>query len=436
MKKWMATCMMVSMLTAGRAQTYQPVDYIRVLKEATDVMINDVTSPVAAARYYSYITLAGNQAQSVFEPRFSLGTALNGLAWQVNDLSSENAESSFTVLYSLYRMSARLLPSGPVLQPKADSLRVNAQQRGLKEEVIRHSVTIADSIVARLLRYVQADRFREMSSLKKYTPTKGDAYWQPTAPGYMQALEPNWNTLRLFVLPGIDSFRSLPAAPFDTSSQSSFFKQLTEVYTTVNHLSRKQVEIASFWDCNPFALQQMGHVEFGLKKMSPGGHWIGITGIACIKAGKSFQQTVLIHTLASLTLCDAFVCCWHEKYSSNRVRPETAIRRWIDPAWKPFLQTPPFPEYTSGHSVISSACSVLLSEIFGYQFGYTDNTEAEFGLRSRKYKSFLQASGEAAISRLYGGIHYRDAVENGVVQGKNIGGFISRQLKTFVELSR
>jgi hypothetical protein len=180
----------------------------------------------------------------------------------------------------------------------------------------------------------------------------------------------------------------------------------------------------------------MGHVEFGLKKMSPGGHWIGITGIACVKSRKSFQQTALIHTLASLALCDAFVCCWHEKYSSNRVRPETAIRRWINPSWKPFLQTPPFPEYTSGHSVISSACSVLLSEIFGYKFGYTDDTEAEFGLRPRKYNSFLQASGEAAISRLYGGIHYRDAVENGVLQGKNIGEFISRRLQPFVELSR
>ena len=436
MKRLFAIGFFMSSLLTSSAQTYQPADYIRVLKEAGDVMINDVTSPVAAARYYAYITLAGNEAQSVFDARYSLGKALNGFSFRLNDLPALKAEKTFTVLYCIYRMSARLLPSGPVLLPKADSLRLNAQKNGWPPETILQSAILADSIVARMMRYVQADRFREMSSLKKYTPIKGDAYWQPTAPGYMQALEPNWNTLRLFVLPAVDSFRSLPAAPFDTSARSSFFTQLKEVYTTVNSLSKKQIEIASFWDCNPFALQQMGHVEFGLKKMSPGGHWIGITGIACVKSRKSFEQTALIHTLASLALCDAFVCCWHEKYSSNRVRPETAIRRWINPSWKPFLQTPPFPEYTSGHSVISSACSILLSEIFGYKFSYTDNTEVEFGLRPRKYQSFLQASGEAAISRLYGGIHYRDAVENGVLQGKNIGGFISRQLKPFVELSR
>lgn len=436
MKKLFAIMFLFCLEGSVFSQQYTPGDYIRTLKEATDVMINDVTSPVAAARYYAYITLAGNQALSVFESRYSLNNQLQDFSFRADDLSAAGAEKSFTVLYTLYRISARLLPSGPILLPMADSLTRHARTKGMKEEVIKHSMLIADSVVARVMRYVQGDHFREMSSLKKYTPLKGDAYWQPTAPGYMQALEPNWNTLRLFVLPTVDSFRSLPETPFDTSRHSAFYAQLKEVYTTVNKLTPSQIAIASFWDCNPFALQQMGHVEFGLKKMSPGGHWIGITGIACIKAKKNFNQTVLIHTLASLSLCDAFVCCWHEKYISNRVRPETAIRRWIDPSWKPFLQTPPFPEYTSGHSVISSACSVILSDIFGYQFSYIDNTEMEFGLEPRKYRSFLQASGEAAISRLYGGIHYRDAVENGVGQGKQIGSYVSRQLASFVRMVR
>jgi hypothetical protein len=201
-----------------------------------------------------------------------------------------------------------------------------------------------------------------------------------------------------------------------------------EVYTIVNQLTKKEKAIASFWDCNPFTLQQIGHVEFGLKKISPGGHWIGITGIACLKKETTLQQTVFIHTAVALTLSDAFISCWDEKYRSNRIRPETAINKWIDIRWRSLLQTPPFPEYTSGHSVISTAAATILTQILGDNFSFTDKTEIEFGLPERKFKSFLQASQEAAISRLYGGIHYRDAIENGVLQGEQIGKYIGQKI--------
>jgi membrane-associated phospholipid phosphatase len=126
---------------------------------------------------------------------------------------------------------------------------------------------------------------------------------------------------------------------------------------------------------------------------------------------------------------DAFICCWDEKYKSNRIRPESYIDRYIDPKWQPYLQTPPFPEYTSGHSVISTASAEVLTWLFGERMDYRDNTEELFDIPPRSFHSFREAAAEAAISRLYGGIHYRDGVVNGQIMGGAIGEFIVRRLQ-------
>jgi len=126
---------------------------------------------------------------------------------------------------------------------------------------------------------------------------------------------------------------------------------------------------------------------------------------------------------------DAFISCWDEKYRSNRIRPETFINRYIDIKWKPLLQTPPFPEYTSGHSVMSTATADVLTYLLGDGFAFTDNSEELFEIPARSFTSFRQAAAEAAISRLYGGIHYRDAIENGQQQGREIGTFIVGRLQ-------
>jgi len=133
--------------------------------------------------------------------------------------------------------------------------------------------------------------------------------------------------------------------------------------------------------------------------------------------------------VAAVTMMDAFISCWDAKYLSNRIRPETYINRYMDVKWKPLLQTPPFPEYTSGHSVVSSAVATVLTYMLGDHFTYEDNSEEMFEIPARKFTSFLAASQEAAISRLYGGIHYRDAIDNGVSQGYKIGEKVLEKIK-------
>lgn len=128
-------------------------------------------------------------------------------------------------------------------------------------------------------------------------------------------------------------------------------------------------------------------------------------------------------------MSEAFISCWNEKFRSNRIRPETFINTQIDPNWRPLLQTPPFPEYTSGHSVVSAAVSTMLTALAGDNFAYTDITEVEFGVPARSFTSFKQAAKEAAVSRLYGGIHFRDAIDNGFTQGEQIGQYVVQKLK-------
>ena len=169
---------------------------------------------------------------------------------------------------------------------------------------------------------------------------------------------------------------------------------------------------------------------FATKKITPGGHWIGITKIATKKSNSSFDETVNAYTHVSVALFDGFISCWDEKWRSLVVRPETLINQYIDEQWVPLLQTPPFPEYTSGHSVISRAAAVILTNLYGDDFGFLDTTEMEYGLPARSFNSFYHASEEAAVSRLYGGIHYRMAIDEGVTQGQKVGEFIVQKMQT------
>jgi hypothetical protein len=169
-------------------------------------------------------------------------------------------------------------------------------------------------------------------------------------------------------------------------------------------------------------------MNIGLKKMSPGGHWMDIAGNATEVAGLDLDHAIVVEALVAVTLMDAFISCWDEKYRSNRIRPETYIDRYIDDRWQPYLQTPPFPEYTSGHSVISTAAAEVLTYLLGPRLDYSDNAEELFDIPMRSFHSFREAAAEAAISRLYGGIHYRDAVVNGQAQGKALAAYIIEKM--------
>jgi PAP2 superfamily len=412
--------------------------YVSTLKKVTDIMVYDVTSPVASARYYAYINLAAYETLSQTNPSLYPSMAISlKLNWTITiekDMAKD-VDVEQAVLFALLKAGEKLLPSGSKLKLEIDALAQNYEYKYKNKGKTGKSAALADKIVSQIANWAYTDGFRQLNNLQRYTPKQAIEFWKPTSPAFMAAVEPHWRKVRTFILDSAHQFKPLPPTPYDTTSGSSFYVQVKEVRDVVNARDKNQQAIAQFWDCNPYAISQMGHIEFGTKKISPGGHWMGIAGIACKKQKTPLPKTVLIHTLLAITMHDAFVACWDEKYRSNRVRPETVIKTLFDPLWRPLLQTPPFPEYVSGHSVVSSASALILSQFFGDSFSYTDDTETEFGLPKRKYKSFQQAADEACISRFYGGIHYIDAIEQGKWQGKMVGEEALKRLAQFFSVS-
>ena len=240
------------------------------------------------------------------------------------------------------------------------------------------------------------------------------------------------------VIPSTDIFNPPPPLDINMSKNSSFYNELMEVYrigrqVTEDNNDSEEAKIAAFWDCNPYVSHHKGHAMFATKKITPGGHWIGITKIASDISNDTFDEAINSYLNVSVALFDAFIACWDTKWNTLVVRPETLINQYLDDEWLPKLQTPPFPEYTSGHSVISKASAIVLTKIYGEDFSFDDSTEIKYGLPIRSFNSFMHAADEAAISRLYGGIHYRMAVEHGVVQGDKVGRYISQNLISKIE---
>ena len=395
-------------------------------------MVNDVTSPVATARYYAYICLGAHEMLHLFpnDNNQSFSTHLiNYPKIILADSLFINTDKNLSLVLCLTYMTIHLLPSGYLMTTWIDSLENKYLSLGGSQSHFLATETLVKQFILQFNKYIQQDGFKKLSAYKKYTPLTGKQYWQPTGPGFLAAIEPNWQNLRPFFLESLKYFKIQPPIKYSESKQSSFYKLTEEVFQTVNKNDSNLNFIADFWDCNPYKLYQLGHVEFGLKKISPAGHWMGITGILSLQNNLNLYNVSNIHSLVAMALSDAFIVCWKEKYSSNRLRPEQAIRNLFDPTWKPYLQSPPFPEYVSGHSVISNTAAEILTIYFGDNIEFVDNTELEFNIPLRKFSSFKSAAAEASRSRLYGGIHFRDAVEQGAKLGIDIGNYIINKTK-------
>ncbi len=409
---------------AGNTKVDWPKIYKEQLFHLTEVMVTDVASPPVAARIYGYSTLATYLSLKSQNQSFVNGDLL--APSRISEIQLKNltslASPEFAAIYAMLKVGEGIMPSGYLLKKKQQNWVAQAlKNKIISKKDLQSHLEFSEELAKQVLSIAKKDGYIQLTALTRYSPKQGEGNWYPTPPAYIAAIEPEWRTIQPFYLQDLDEFDPEPMAAFDLNEGSSFQTQMMEVFNVVNNLSEEQKLIANFWDCNPFMVDFSGHMAIGVKKISPGGHWMGITGIAAEKAGLSFAETAYVHTLVGMTLHDAFISCWKAKYETDRIRPETIINRELDQRWRPLLQTPPFPEYTSGHSVISRASAVVLTGYFGDNFSYLDTSETYFGLPSRAFESFLLASEEAAISRLYGGIHFRDAIEEGVKQGEKIG---------------
>jgi len=411
-----------------------PEDYHNSVDKVTQVMIHDIFSPPVASRIYAYPNIAAYEILAKKENTYqSLANQLTEFKSIPEPKDTLNLNYDLAALIAHMNLSKQLIFSEERIEVFRDSLySVWQNQNELEFNTSKdYGLEVAKHISA----WLDKDNYKQTRTMPKFSVDSDDpSRWQPTPPAYMSGIEPHWNKIRPFVIDSASQFKPTPPPSFSMDVDSDFYKELKEVYDISNEITSKgdtseEVAIAQFWDCNPYVSVTRGHLMFATKKITPGAHWIGISKIASLKINSNLIQTVHAYTKTSIAIADAFISCWDEKYRSNLIRPETLINEHIDDSWEPVLQTPPFPEYTSGHSVVSGAAATALTSIFGDDFAFDDDTEVAFGLPVRSFTSFKAAADEAAISRMYGGIHYRAAVEIGVKQGRNLGEFIVNSLQ-------
>lgn len=400
----------------------------------TAIMIHDIFSPPVASRIFAYPNIAAYEIVAQSSDEYL------SLAGQITDLTPIPAADTtaqinhhLSALVAHMELSKRLIFSEDRMEALRDSLY--GVWEGKNAPVFQDSKEYGLKVADHIGEWMNKDNYPQTRTMPKFTvDADNPSRWQPTPPAYMDGIEPHWNKIRPFVIDSAAQFKPIPPPAFSMEESSDFYRELKEVYDIGKKIEdegdeSEEIEIAKFWDCNPYVSVTRGHLMFATKKITPGAHWIGITKIASRMTNSDFEKTLYAYTKTSMAIADGFISCWDEKYRSNLIRPETLINQHIDDEWKPVLQTPPFPEYTSGHSVVSGAASTALTSIFGDDFKFDDDTEVPYGLPVRSFESFNKAAEEAAISRMYGGIHYRAAVEVGLQQGRNLGNYFVENIK-------
>ena len=405
----------------------------QAIDKVVEVMIHDIFSPVVASRIFVYPDIAAYEIIAKNDPNYnSLAGTINGLKPIPNPIDTANVNYKVSALIAHLELSKSLIFSEDRITTYQDSLYNTWKKTNEKE--FEKSKEYAMQVVTHMKKWMDTDNYKQTRTMPKFTVNTDDpSRWQPTPPAYMDGIEPHWMKIRTLAIDSAAQFKPIPPPEFSMEKDSQFYKETMEVYNVRNKMTEEgdnseEIAIAKFWDCNPYVSVTKGHLMFATKKITPGAHWIGITKIACRKTNTDFNKTVFAYTKTAISIFDGFISCWDEKYRSNLIRPETVINQYIDENWKPVLQTPPFPEYTSGHSVVSGAAAKTLTSIFGDDFAFDDDTETPYGIPVRSFSSFNNASTEAALSRMYGGIHYRAAIDVGLSQGQTLGEYVINKL--------
>ncbi len=382
-------------------------------------------SPPVASRAFAYLGITAHEVMVQGDP------ALRTLAGQLNGLDPVPAASvPRDVPVALHAAMAGAVAgyfgnTGPTGQRAMAAMRERLGEKagaGVADAVLRESRACGEAVGAHILDWSAGDGgavIRNMGFPLTYTPQDGPEHWVPTSQIAQQQapLLPDWGNNRTFAAPD-GTACALDAPPvYSEEPGSEFHAQAMEVYEVANGLTPEQRAIARFWSDDP------------MLSLTPPGHWISIAMQIMEREGADAARRAEVLALTGIAVADAFICCWKDKFRYDLLRPVTYIRRVIDPKWEPLLNTPPFPEYPSGHSVQSGAAEVVLTRLFGADHAFEDATHVDDGMPARGFPNFRTAAEEAGISRLYGGIHFRAAVDRGLEQGRCTGAFAAA-LKT------
>ncbi|TAH20102.1 MAG: phosphatase PAP2 family protein [Cytophagales bacterium] len=399
----------VATFEADLAHAYYQLEF-RLIRQTSGF------SPPVASRALGYTGVAFYESVVSGMPSYkSLSGKLNGLSDVPQPMKDTEYHWAISANHSLATILKNLFANASAANLAAiDSIKAvyNARyQATVSQDVFNRSANYGEQVANKIFDWSKTDGGHE-GYLKNfptsYVPPVGEGLWVKT--GASTALQPYWGENRTFL--AINASPSLlPLSPpiFSTDPSSPFYREGKEVYDVSKNLTASQREIALFW------------ADDAGKTFTPPGHSISITRQVLIGKKSTMEAAAVAYLKVGIAVVDAFICGWKCKYKYNLMRPVTYVQKAIDPTWTPLLDTPPFPEYISGHSVQSGASAEVLTNLFGDNFQFVDNTHVDRGLAPRTLSSFYAFAQEAAISRLYGGIHFRSGNEEGLKLGTRIG---------------
>ncbi|WP_245681392.1 vanadium-dependent haloperoxidase [Arcticibacter eurypsychrophilus] len=395
----------------------------------TQLIIYDVFTPPVASRIYAYSALASYEAMRFQDSKYkSIVAQLRGFGPIAAPEKGKKYNFTLAATQAFFTVVRKVTFSVDSLKGYEDRLYAKFKS-GMDDSTFARSIAFGDSVAKVILKRASTDNYQQTRFKPKFLGSQNPGMWRPTAPDYLDGVEYCWGTMKTFALDTSSQITLPPPPVYSEDKNSTYYKQNLEVYEQSKTLTQEQKDIARYWDDNPFVMEHAGHMTFANKKITPGGHWIGITAIACKKTDADAVKTAQAYALTSVAMYDAFICCWNIKYQTSYIRPVTVINDLIDPNWLPRLQTPPFPEYPSGHSTITRSAAVMLTHLFGDHFAFQDTSDLRYIGMKRDFKSFVQAADEASISRFYGGLHYKNSVDKGAEQGKKVSEYILSKLK-------
>ena len=384
-------------------------------------------SPPDASRMYAYIAVGMYEAQIAGSPDYLTLEGqladLKGLPrpekGQVYDWQTCVTETMYLVQDG---MLARYFPAGvSTLNKLYDKQMEERKAAGVTDEVLERSKAYGEELADVILEWSEADKYVETRYMQYKSPTREGhpSNWEPT--DFNQTpLEPFWGTHRtFFVKDGTQcDIDKAPAYGGKGDTTGELYKQAKKVWTVDKTLTEEQRTIAQYWADDPS------------ETSTPAGHWMEIMGNFVKSENMKLDCACELYALVTTSMNDACITVWHTKYRVNLVRPKTVIQETLDSKWEPYVETPPFAGYTSGHSGFSGAAATILTSRIGDNLAFIDSSHVDIGLLPRNFKSFNDAAQEAAYSRMYGGIHFDCDIDDGLEQGKCVGNYYLENIKT------
>lgn len=396
-----------------QTQEFSPDFVIDWWKVVYEHVAYERIKPPVASRIYAYLGTA------IYESALPGMPEYNTLAGQINGLENlprPDSELEYdwpTIVTLSTYLSVDELLSRFVNPNERSFIQLRDQQLSVRKSQVEkavydRSVVYGEILAKALIEWMNQDQFADTRYYTFYqVPSRDEnlAFWEPTDFN-MEACEPYWSSLRSFVLENGEVCHIPLKVLFDKDPDSPFGKYLDEILEYDRTLTEDQRDIAFHWADDPG------------ETATPPGHWTYIMNYCIQQDRLNLEQAAAIYAMVGIGIADAFIASWYTKYKVNLLRPKTYIQNFMgQPNWEPLVETPPFPEYTSAHSVVSTVAAELLTDIFGDPYSVMDSTHVSIGLDPRPITSFRDAALEASMSRVYGGIHYRFAIEAGIEQG-------------------